>query len=203
MLLFLVRHGETEPNRSGIALGRADVPLTDTGAAQAKRLGERLSADMIVAVYSSPLQRAFRTAEAIARPHGVGVTIDQGLIEMDIGELDGLSYAQIREEQGDFLDRWSSASGPEHAMPGGERLLDVAERGWNTLVRLGRRHQNETVVAVTHNFVILSLLTRVMGIDLANFRRLRHGVGAITTLDVRGERARILAMNDTCHLDGM
>lgn len=203
MRLILVRHGETAPNRDGIALGRADVPLTETGIEQARRLGEALAEDPIVAVYSSPLQRAMGTAKAIADVQGLDVVVDEGLIEMDIGEMDGLTYAAIREAHPGFLEKWAGAEGPEHAMPGGERLIDVAERSWYTVVRLGQRHQDATVVAVTHNFVILTLLARVMGIELANFRRLRHGVAAISILDVRYDRARVLSMNDACHLAGV
>jgi broad specificity phosphatase PhoE len=60
---------------------------------------------------------------------------------------------------------------------------------------------HDTVCVVTHNFVILSLLACVVGIDLASFRRFRHAIAAITELDVTAERTRIVRLNDTCHID--
>ncbi len=200
MRLFLVRHGETDANKDGLALGQMDVPLNDAGLRQAVTVGRALAPERIVAIYSSPLGRAMQTAEAIAAHHTVGVTSEPGLIEMDVGEIDGLPFPQVRERYAEFLKVWMSEEGPQHAMPGGERLVDVAERGWATLSRLAARHQDETVVAVTHNFILLSLLARVMGVDLHNFRRIRQSLAAITLLDMRPDRARILRLNDTCHL---
>ena len=200
MRLFLVRHGETEHNRRGIALGRADVPLNDTGRAQAESLARHLAGEPLAAVYSSPLQRAFDTAFAIAEPHGIEVTVEYDLIEMDVGEVDGLTFVAVREQYPGFIERWMSESGPEHPMPGGERLLDVADRAWLAISRLAELHHGQSVVAVSHNFVILTLLARALGMDLANFRRLRHGVAAVSILEVRPDGARVVSINDTCHL---
>ena len=68
---------------------------------------------------------------------------------------------------------------------------------------LAAHHQDETVCAVTHNFVILSFLASVLGIELAQFRRLRHGVAAIAEVDVRPGRSRVVRLNDICHLDDL
>ena len=201
MKLFLVRHGETEPNRQGFALGRADVPLTVVGRRQARLLGEALAAEPLAAVYASPLRRAVDTAEAIAVKHGLPVQIEPGLIEMDIGEAEGLTFTELRERFPELLHNWGGPDGPTFLMPGGERLVDVQERAWATVQSLVKRHQDDTVCAVTHNFVILSVLAAALGVDLANFRRLRHSVAAIAVIDFRPDRTRVLRMNDTCHLD--
>lgn len=202
MRLFLVRHGETDHNRDSLALGRADVPLNDTGLAQAQAIARALSTEPIVAVYSSPLQRTMRTAEAIARAKGFEVSAENGLIEMDVGELEGLPFSKVRELVPDLAEKWGGPDGPNWLMPGSsERLADVQARAVRTVEGLRRKHRDDMVVAVTHNFVILCVIAWAMGIDLANFRRLRHGVAAITTVDVRPDRARIISLNDTCHLE--
>lgn len=203
MLLYLVRHGETEANRNGLALGHADVPLNERGLRQAQRLSEALASERLAAIYASPLSRAQQTAEAIAGPHGLAPVTEEGLIEMDIGELDGLTFAEIRERHPGLLEQWASPQGQATALFGSESLADVQNRAWQALESLGRRHQDETVCAVTHNFVILSVLTRALGVDLAHFRRLRHGVAAMSVMDLRDGRARVLRMNDSCHLDGI
>lgn len=202
MRLILARHGQTNHNRDSIALGRDDVPLNETGLCQAAALAERLSSETIAAVYASPLQRAASTAAAIAERHGLGVTIEDDLVEMEVGELDGLPYPEIRERFPGLIERWLSESGPEYPFPGGESLVQVSERAWSVALSLSERHPDETVVAVTHNFVILCLLTRALGLELAKFRRLKHEVAAVSVVDFSGERATVVTINDRCHLDG-
>ncbi|OGO47109.1 MAG: hypothetical protein A2W34_03185 [Chloroflexi bacterium RBG_16_64_32] len=202
MRLFLVRHGETESNRRGLALGRDDVPLNERGLWQAERLGRALAPEPLAAVYSSPLRRTLDTARAVASPHGVDVQTEERLVEMDIGEADGLTFEEVRSRFPGLLEAWVSDKGPTQAMPGGERLLDVQERAWSAIADLAARHNEETVAAVTHNFVILTLLVRVLGLDLVQFRRLRHSVGAVSVLDTRPKRFTLVRLNDTCHLEG-
>lgn len=200
MRLILVRHGETDINKAGLALGRADVELNETGRWQAQRVAGTLRYAPIAAVYSSPLRRALATAEAIAGEHHLPVTVVEGLIEMDIGGLDGLAYPEVRQRYPDFMEAWLGRELAMAAMPGGETLKAVQERAWATLLGIRDRHPEGTAVAVTHNFVILCLLCRVLGMDLADFRRLRHSVSGITTFEFRDDRAILVHLNDTCHL---
>lgn len=199
--LFLVRHGETESNRRGLALGRADVPMNDLGKAQAARLAEALRSEPIAAVYTSPLSRTRETARLIADALGLDVQIDDSLVEMDVGELDGLEFADVRERYPGFIETWLSQDGPDHPMPGGESLREVRDRAWRFVERSAKAHGTETVCAVTHNFVILTMLASALGIDLGSFRRLRHAVAAISLLEWDGKVWRVAKMNDTCHLD--
>jgi len=200
--LFLVRHGETESNRLGLALGQNDVPLNERGALQAEQLAVALGREPLVAVYASPLRRTLETARAVAGALGLEVAIDERLIEMDIGELDGLTFAEVRERYPGLLEEWVSGPGPSMRMPGGERLVDVQERAWAAVTELAARHPEDAVAAVSHNFVILSLLTKVLGLELSQFRRLRHAVAAVSVIDFTPKRALVVRMNDTCHLEG-
>jgi broad specificity phosphatase PhoE len=148
------------------------------------------------------LQRAKRTAEAVAKAHGLAVVTDDGLIEMDVGELEGLTFAELRERVPDLREKWGGPEGHLYLMPGSsEHLADVQARAVATVEGLWQRHREETVVVVSHNFVILGLIAWALGIELANFRRLRHGVAAVTTMDVRTDHARILVLNDGCHVE--
>ncbi len=201
MRLFLVRHGETESNRLGLALGRDDVPLNERGLWQAERLGRALAREALVAVYSSPLRRTLDTARAIAERRGLAVEVEDRIVEMDIGELDGLTFAEVRERYPDLMEEWLRGPGASRPMPGGERLVDVQERAWSAVQDLAARHTEAAVAAVTHNFVILTLLVRALGIELDEFRRLRHAVGAISVLDFGPERVMVARLNDTCHLE--
>jgi broad specificity phosphatase PhoE len=200
MRLYLVRHGQTAHNAAGLALGRANVPLNETGIAQAAAAGRALATYEISAIYSSPLQRARDTAAAVAEPHDLPVMIDDSLIEMDVGELDGLQFAAVGERYPDFIKEWLGPNCASAVMPGGESLTQVRDRASAAIKRLQSEHESEGIVVVTHNFVILTLLAGFLGLDLARFRSLRHDVGAISRVEWSRDRPVMTALNDTCHL---
>jgi broad specificity phosphatase PhoE len=198
MRLILVRHGETEHNRGQVTLGRADVPLTDRGRDQARAVAASFASPP-AAVYSSPLSRALDTARAIAGT-GAPPTVDDALIEMDIGEMEHLTGADLRERYPDFLRQWMSIDVATARMPGGETLLEVQDRAWGAVERMRERHGDADVVAVTHNFVILTLLCRALNLPLADFRRIRQALAAKTVIDVRDSSTTLLQLNDNAHL---
>jgi broad specificity phosphatase PhoE len=201
MRLILIRHGETESNRERLALGREDVPLNERGHRQAAALAASLAGVPVAAVYSSPLRRAVETARPLAEARGLEVQVDEDLIEMAVGDLEGLSPQEMLERYGDFLREWFSTQAGSLRMPGGESLQDVQDRVWATIERLRERHPEETVVVVTHNFTIHAILCWVLGLPLASFRRLRHDLAAKAVLEVRDDRAIVISLNDTCHLE--
>jgi len=201
MRFILIRHGETESNRERLALGREDVPLNERGRRQAAALAASLAGVPVAAVYSSPLCRAVETARPLAEAHGLEVQVDEDLIEMAVGDLEGLSPQEMLERYGDFLRKWFSTHAGTLRMPGGESLQDVQDRAWAAIERLRERHPEETVVVVTHNFTIHAILCQVLGLPLASFRRLRHDLGAKAVLEVRDDRAIVISLNDTCHLE--
>ena len=133
MRLLLIRHGETDHNAGQLALGQFDVPLNERGRRQAQALAEALGSDDIAAVYSSPLQRAVATATPLADALGLEVQIEPGLIEMDVGETDGVPFSDLRERYPDFLRDWMSDRVADVRMPGGECLREVQQRAWSTI----------------------------------------------------------------------
>lgn len=201
MLLILVRHGETESNRERLALGREDVPLNERGRRQAAALTASLAGVPATAIYASPLRRAVETARPLAEVLGLEVQVDDDLIEMAVGDLEGLSPQELSERHGDFLREWFSTQAGNLRMPGGESLQDVQDRAWAAIERLRERHPEETVVVVTHNFTIHAILCRALGLPLASFRRLRHDLAAKAVLELRDDRAVVISLNDTCHLE--
>ena len=200
MKLTLVRHGETEHNRGGLTLGRADVPLNDRGRAQAEALGASFVEAPPEAIYTSPLARAAQTAAAISRATGVPVTVEPALIEMDVGEMEHLTGPELRERYPDFLRLWLSSEAGDAKMPGGESLSEVQERAWTAIEAMRDHHPEGAVVAVTHNFVVLTVLCRALGLPLGSFRRLRQVLAAKSVVDVRDGHATLLQLNDVAHL---
>ena len=107
--LFLVRHGETKSNRERRYLGLLDDVLTDLGFFQAEQLADALVLFPIVAIYSSPLQRAYYTALPIAARHSLEVRVLDSLRECDFGLWDGLTNAEIEargQREAELLGAW-------------------------------------------------------------------------------------------------
>lgn len=200
MRLILTRHGETANNAGGVVQGRVDAPLNERGRQQAAALARALAAETPAAVVTSPLERARVTAAAIAESHGLPLTLEPDLMEMDVGEMEGLNGAQMRERFPEFLAVWRGPDGPAATMPGGESLQDVQARAWAVVERLRDTYPEGTVIVTSHNFVISGIICRAIGLPLDRFRRLRFDVASRTVLDMRPDRTLALVVNDTCHL---
>jgi probable phosphoglycerate mutase len=175
--LVLVRHGQTEWNRVERFRGRADVPLNDLGRAQAEATGRRIAAEWQPnAIYSSPLSRSLKTAEAIAQPHGLEVQIHVGVA----GDCRRLVRA------------------PHTArIPSGEPLADLRARAMQTVQELAVRHPEQTIVLVGH-----TVINRVILLGLGNerFWRLKQDTCAINVFEAERDDFILISLNDTCYL---
>ncbi|MGH3621758.1 MAG: histidine phosphatase family protein [Sciscionella sp.] len=125
--LYLVRHGETELSARRCYSGRRDVPLTEHGREQARLAGQRLRDAGLDAVYSSPLSRAMETAGAIADAAGVPLRVDERLIEVDYGSLEGMDRDGARQHFGVAYVAWR-ADPMGATLPGAEPLRDALAR---------------------------------------------------------------------------
>ncbi len=199
MRLILARHGETQLNKDGRIQGINGLPLNATGKAQAHALAGSLEADLPFVLYSSPVARALETAEVVSETLGVPVTTLSGLREADAGELEGLTGQEMRQRYPEFAERWSHDSGSTQ-MPGGESLLQVQRRAWAVVTELMDRHAGDTVVAVTHNFTIQTVICEVLDMSLHHGRRLRQELGSISRLDLSDSQTALVSLNETWHL---
>ena len=199
MKLILVRHGETQPNKDGRILGVGDAPLNTRGRAQARAVAGALEEYLPFRLYTSPVARAMETAEAIAAALKVPRMPLDALAEADAGELEGLTGKEMRERYPDFARRWAEDSGTAR-MPGGESLVEVQERAWRAVQGLLDEHPEDTIVAVTHNFTIQTIVSKMLGMPLGNARALRLDVGSITRLDLSRSHGVLGSLNETSHL---
>ncbi|HJP40884.1 MAG TPA: histidine phosphatase family protein [Dehalococcoidia bacterium] len=199
MNLFLVRHGETAHNRDGVGFGRTDVPLTELGERQADATGRRLAKSGIELAITSPLSRAKETARAIASCSGIELQEYEGLIELDVGETEGLPLTLVREKYPDFISSWIGADGFKPNFPGGESLLDVRERAAAILAEAeGMEVQNLAIVS--HNFVLRMILCDLIGIPPSQFRRFSVDLASVSVLARDQGRTFVRTFNDCCHL---
>ena len=199
MLLFLIRHGETDWVIEGRAQGHTDIPLNGKGRWQAERLAVALKGEPLDAVYSSPLSRALETAKSIARYHHLEVAEEPHLQELDQGDLEGLTREDMKELYPQVLDQWAANPAPLK-MPGGESLEELQERAWEAIMRIFDSHPKGQVAAVTHSLALLSVICKALGVPLSNVRRLRQSIAGISVLEVDLGGCALLRFNDTSHL---
>ena len=200
--IIVVRHGQTEWNRVVRFRGVIDVPLNETGLAQARAVGRRLAPLPISAVYSSPLSRALQTAQAIAEPHGLTVVPHAGLKDISFGAWGGLTPEEVQEKYPDLLPRWFAEP---HLVrpPDGETLDEVRERLALFVQEIIARHADETVVLVAHQVVNRVLCCYLIGLDNSNYWRIAQDNCCIDVFDHHDGRFDIVTLNDTCHLTGL
>ena len=189
MQIVLVRHGATDWNLQGRCQGATDRELSEVGVRQAEQLAVLLSSESIQAIYSSDLRRARQTAELISQPHNLPVLIEENIRELDHGALEGLTFNEIKQSYSEFLTRWRTEPA-EIQVPGGEKLIDVAERAWEGVARIAERHvAAESIVVVSHNFPILGIVCRVTGTHLNNYRSFHLDPCSVTRLQRNGANA--------------
>jgi len=185
--IFLVRHGRSEGNRGLVLLGRSDPPLTPAGQAEADAAGALLARRIRpgVRLYTSPLVRARDSARRVGASIGVPVRLAQALVELDMGRLEGSSWAAVPKERA----RWEAA--PErYRFPDGECLDDVARRTEAWFYEEVGGHPGDTII-MAHLFVILALTARLVRLPLDEMLRLYLEPGGMVELHRRGEITRI------------
>ncbi len=199
---FVVRHGQTEWNRIERFRGRLDVPLNETGLAQAQAAAARLASERdIVAVYSSPLSRALRTAEPIAERLGLAVQPLAALNDLDFGRWQGLTPAEVAERYPDLYRRWELAPHTVQ-LPDGESLPALRHRAFPALLELAARHAGRSFVVVSHKVVCKVLLCAALGLDESHYWQVELDNAAISTIEFQNGLCVITRLNDTCHLGG-
>lgn len=201
--IILVRHGQTAWNiGTGERFrGRVDLPLDDTGLAQAHALAERLTDQSIVAVYSSPLKRAVETARPTAQQLGLPIQPLPGIIDINYGDWQGLSPAEVAKVYPDLYRRWLEKP---HLVrfPSGESLRQVRLRGLAALKQVATRHEGQVVLLVAHQVVNKVLVCAMLGLGNSHFWRIRQDNACINVFDYQNGVFTAALINDTCHLIG-
>lgn len=165
--LWLVRHGQTDWNLAGRWQGQAsNAPgLNETGRAQALSIREGLQGIGFSALYSSDLLRARQTAELIAEPLGLTVTLEPRLREMNLGSWEDLCSEEIEARYPHELAE--RARNPFYRRaPNGESPCEVAERVLTAIDLIANKHRSETVLIVSHGIVLATVICCTMGFPL-------------------------------------
>jgi probable phosphoglycerate mutase len=168
---WLVRHGETAWSKSGQHTGRTDVPLTDAGRAQARRLRRRLGRRKFVLVLSSPMSRALETARLAG--FGDRIEVDPELHEWNYGRYEGVTTAGIRMT----VPGWTVWT---HPIPDGETSDEVAARVDRVIARV--RAAPGDVALFAHGHILRVLTARWLGLRPADGRHFALGTATVSVL---------------------
>ncbi|MDE2896274.1 MAG: histidine phosphatase family protein, partial [Chloroflexota bacterium] len=202
--LYLVRHGETEWNRTGRIQGQVDIPLNEHGRAQAAALGNRLSDAPFTAAYASDLSRTMQTAELITSGSGCEIEPTPELREFAYGEWEGLTIAEIEAQAPERLERRLQGRNEDFAGPGGENAYDVIERVRRFHERALLRHgEGDNLLVVAHGGSLRALLVCLLDLPAEYFWRVHVNTASLSI--VRGfDGSGVLHLwNDTSHLESM
>jgi probable phosphoglycerate mutase len=198
--VFLVRHGATVLTAEDRFAGATDIPLSDEGREQVRRLAVRLSGEKIAAVFASPLGRTLETASILAKPHELPIQPVDGLREISHGRWEQMTRQEVERQfprEAEDWDRDPYTFAPQ----GGESGLAVTARALPALMDIVRSQLGQQVLIASHKATIRLLLSSLLGFDPRRYRdNLDQSPAALNIVDFREpSRARLTLFNDTSH----
>jgi probable phosphoglycerate mutase len=197
--LILLRHGAVEGMDPPRFRGRKDIPLTETGRAQAETTGRYIRDNWKVnALITSPLARCVETGAAIAAATGLAPTTSELLLDFDYGDWVWKTHPEVRSNWPELYDLWFSM--PQLVrIPGGETLQDLFLRSAEALREIFTRNPDYTVVVVAHDTVNRSLLVQLLDLPMSAYWRIYQDPCCINLIEI-GDRTEVRSTNCTAHL---
>jgi broad specificity phosphatase PhoE len=193
LVIYVARHGETAWSLTGQHTGLTDLPLTERGERNARQLGERLKGLSFAKVFTSPLQRVFRTCELAG--FGAVAEVDRNLLEWDYGQYEGRRTAEIRAER----PGWQLF---RDGCPGGELPAQVAARA-DHVVSSVREFRGDVLLFSSGHFIRM-LAVRWIGLkETANAGRFMLSTASLSALGYENDRSQpvIQLWNETRHVE--
>lgn len=194
--IYLVRHGSVVGAETQRFIGHVDVPLSPMGEVEMERLAARLAGVALAAVYASDLSRSRRSAEIVARPHGLTPRIVPDLREMAMGRWEGLTADEIHAREPDAFRDWM-ARVEEFPFPEGESLFDLLARVWPAFERIVGAHAGDRVAVVAHGGTNRAILCRALGLPLGRLLAFGQDYAALSLLEWRGDHSVLHLLNQT------
>ncbi|MBM7555395.1 alpha-ribazole phosphatase [Halanaerobacter jeridensis] len=197
--LILVRHGETDWNKEARFQGNKNVALNQNGEKQAHKLAKRLANEKIDVIYSSDLDRAYKTAKIIAALHKLPIQQRSNLQEIDFGVWEGLTYEEIKEhypKQFELWDQNPKENGPEQ----GESLKDIERRVFETIEEILDEHQGQTILVTAHGGVNRVIISNFLEMPLEKCWRLNQANTAVNIINIYQSEIILESFNSIYHL---
>ena len=183
MKLFFIRHGQTDWNVKGKIQGSCDIELNDTGIIQAEELSNKVLENKykFSKIYSSPQRRAVRTAEILSRATNVEYISIEGLEEINLGEWEGLSWAEVKEKYPIEYEKWY-ANRRYAKPPKGESYQDMVQRVLTSIHKIVNENCDNAVI-VTHSAVIMCIQCYLTNTPFEKMTKFKTNNTSITEID--------------------
>ena len=167
--IYLVRHCEAMGNQKRHFQGSTDCDISEIGAKQLEYLKARFSNIKLDAIYSSPLLRAQKTAQAVSYGKGLEIITRKNLAELDGGVVEGKPFVEAFNAIPGLADAWNNHP-QDFAPEGGEAMKDAYVRIYDEILALARQNRNKTIAAATHGGVLRCLMCRVLYYDITRLK---------------------------------
>ncbi len=200
--LLLVRHGQTDSNLHGRWQGWDEIPLNQQGEWEAALIAQRLAQtkEALAALYASPLQRAWQTAERIGEALNLSPVPHDGLKEMNFGQISGITLDELQQRFPDLHRRWTDKMDLTFTFPGGEQRAQFFQRVGEAMEGIVECHLDQKVVVVAHGGSIRAGLVHYLPTEFSQWWTYELGNCSLTRLEVRDGQARVLVLDDRAHL---
>lgn len=204
--ILMIRHGETAWNAIKRLQGHLDIPLNAEGELQAAALGRALRDESLDAIFSSDLQRARQTAQAIAAPRGMPVHTEHGLRERCYGAFEGMLYSEISQRYPEAYAAWQSRE-IDARFPQGvhvaETLREFSDRVINTITRIATEGKYRRVALVSHGGVLECAYRAAQGLGFAHARDFDIFNASVNRFTWDGTALKLAQWGDITHLDSL
>lgn len=191
--VLLVRHARHVEYGRVLSGRRRDVALSSEGLEQAAILADLLGTLPLAAVYSSPRERAWYTAREIAEPHGLKVTAEERLDELDFGAWTGCAFEAL--EGSPEWEAWNQRRSTARP-PDGESMAEASDRAFGFLQEVAGEHDGETIVALSHCDIIRGVIARCLGLDLDNLLRFDVDAASVSRIAIGTWGSRVMSVNE-------
>jgi broad specificity phosphatase PhoE len=199
--LILIRHCEAEGNHKRIFQGHTDADVSENGRTQLELLSLRCRNMPIDIMYSSPLKRAYATAQAVNRFHNLPISIEPGLIEINGGDWEGKPWSSLPDLYPEAAKAWNMAPW-DFIPPNGEAMRDVYSRIWDTISRLIKENPDKTVAVASHGCAIRNFLCHVLHHSILRLNEVDWCDNtALNIIDFDSQmNPTVILLNDASHL---
>jgi len=200
-LIFLIRHGNTEFNKKNIFRGHFDIPLDNFGIEQAEKTGIFLKDIDFDIIYSSPLSRAYKTAEIIKnhQKNNVEIIKEEGFKDLNFGEWEGKGYDEVQKLYSEIYMKWLRE--PFNAfIPEGENLRDAQNRSWEALKKIISDNKNFIIAIVTHRIITKLLILKMLDINDSGIWKINQDPCCINIFEYKYQTFFMSKLNYNFHI---
>ena len=178
MKIYVARHGQTQWNAENKVCGRTDLPLTELGLQQAQILADNAQGKGIEMIVVSPMIRARQTAQAVADRYNIPMVVDERLIEQNFGIYEGVDRGNA--------DFWAGKRRFCYKHPGGESMMQMAQRVYNRIDDIRRNYSDKNVLVVCHGGVCRVIRTYFMDMENEEFSSYSPDNASLVEYDTDG-----------------